>query len=311
MATFNGEKYIEEQINSILNQTYLNLDLFVRDDGSTDRTVEIVNSYIKKDKRVHLVSCGSNAKGACLNFYKLIQYAKEALCEYDYYFLSDQDDIWYNEKVEQSIIEAETVKNNRPVLVYSDLLLMNENGDDNNEKMSDFHDINLKNPNNIYFDQIYVWGNTICINNKMLGLVNIPISIYNQLSHDHYLAFYGASFGVVKYVDKPLVKYRRHENNLSDLPASYSVKDTIMKIFTEWKKILRRHVQSFQNVLFFIENAPTKTETMHDVENAIRKGGLGALRIIRKYKIKAGSNIQNEVATKLILLLGLHRRMLK
>ena len=308
MATYNGENYIKGQIESILRQTHSNWNLFIRDDGSVDSTLRIIEEYCKIDKRVHLISYGSSAKGACLNFYRLLQFAKDKLEGYDYFFLSDQDDVWAEDKIETSIDEALKSKNTGPLLVYSDLLLMSKDGTVGGNKMSDIHDIKLSNPFNIFFDQIYIWGNTICMNRQLLEIINIPDSIYNKLSHDHYIAFYAVSFGDVIYINRPLVKYRRHEENFSGLPVSYNVINATKRIIGKWNDIFEGHVISYRNVLFFIENAPYKTTAMLEIEKAIREGGFYSLSVIKKYKIVPGANIFNAMMNRIILCLGIHKK---
>lgn len=307
MATYNGEKYIKNQINSIIHQTYTDWELYIRDDGSTDKTLDLLKEYEKECSRIHVISYGDNSKGACLNFYKLLRYAKEYLNSGDYFFLADQDDVWNSDKIEKTIQIAKNHKGKKPLLLYSDLLLMDEDGTCKNVKMSDIHDINLRNVNNIFFDQIYIWGNTICIDRRFLDYINIPDRIYNDLSHDHYLAFYGAAFGKIEYINNALIKYRRHTNNLSDLPAKYNAVSTILKILKNVRGIIDGHVLSYRNVLYFIDNAPYKTNVMKDVELAIKKGGFNALKIIRKYDITPGANRNNIMANKVILFLGIHK----
>ena len=94
MATYNGENYVSQQLESIISQDYSDFDLYIRDDGSTDKTLEIIKSYIKEDNRILLIENQGNVHGACINFYELLKIAKKNIDNYKYYFLSDQDDIW-------------------------------------------------------------------------------------------------------------------------------------------------------------------------------------------------------------------------
>ena len=300
MATFNGQEYIKEQIDSIISQTYEDWDLYIRDDGSKDETLNIIKEYEKQDSRIHILSYPSKNHGACLNFYHLLRAAKTVVPVHDFYFLSDQDDIWENNKIELEI-QACDVGGTPYVLVYSDLSLMSTDGSIFNGRMSDYQDINLRNPNDIFFNQIFVWGNTICINRALLEFMNIPDDISNSLSHDHYLAFYAVAYGKAIYIDKPLVRYRRHEDNVSGLPARYNFFSAAKRMFKKKDEIIIGHAQNYNNVLYFIKHAPNRTAVMDDIYSALLNGGNRALHIIKKYNINPVCNYYNSLINMFIL----------
>ena len=116
MATYNGEKYIKEQIDSLLEQTFINWNLYIQDDGSIDRTIEIVQSY--DDSRITIVDNGLTHPGPCLNFMNLLN-----IVESQYYMFCDQDDVWLPDKIaisyERMKIE-EQYHNDLPILVHTD-----------------------------------------------------------------------------------------------------------------------------------------------------------------------------------------------
>lgn len=97
MATYNGHKYIQEQIDSILKQTHQNFELIIQDDCSTDSTLDIVNRYAKKDDRIK-VYCNEKNLGYTNNFMALLEKAQG-----EYIFLSDQDDVWLEDKIAYNI----------------------------------------------------------------------------------------------------------------------------------------------------------------------------------------------------------------
>ena len=117
LATYNGEKYIREQIDSILNQTYKEFRLLISDDGSTDGTRDILNEYKAKDDRIEIFMQEENL-GVVKNFEFLLKKV-----EAKYYMFSDQDDIWKDEKIEKSLKKIEEGFD----LVYSDLEVVDEN----------------------------------------------------------------------------------------------------------------------------------------------------------------------------------------
>ena len=117
LATYNGEKYIREQIDSILNQTYKGFRLLISDDCSTDETRDILNEYKSKDDRIKVFLQEENL-GVVKNFEFLL-----GKVEAEYYMFSDQDDIWKAEKIEKSLKKIEEGFD----LVYSDLEVDDEN----------------------------------------------------------------------------------------------------------------------------------------------------------------------------------------
>lgn len=105
MATYNGELYIEEQINSILTQTYQDYTLYIQDDGSKDKTVEIIKSYSLAHENVVYVDNGLTKQGAGQNFMTLLN-----CVESDYYMFADQDDVWLPFKIELSLGQMKNIE---------------------------------------------------------------------------------------------------------------------------------------------------------------------------------------------------------
>ena len=111
MATYNGEEFIREQINSILNQTYKNWKLIIHDDGSTDNTVDIIKEYTKKyPNKIILIEDNIKCNGAKENFSHLIKIAYKNF-NFDYILFSDQDDIWLPNKIEVSLSKIQEMEN--------------------------------------------------------------------------------------------------------------------------------------------------------------------------------------------------------
>ena len=112
LATYNGEKYLKEQLDSILNQTYKNIRLIISDDCSKDSTKEILKEYEQKDERIKVFYQEKNL-GYIKNFEFLLKQVQDEI-----YMLSDQDDVWLPEKVEKSY---EILKKQNADLVFGDL----------------------------------------------------------------------------------------------------------------------------------------------------------------------------------------------
>lgn len=106
MAVYNGEKYIQEQLDSLFNQTYQNVEIYVRDDGSKDTTPDIIKRNIKEHKNLHLCDDGRHL-GYPDCFYELVRMNIEA----DYFFFADQDDYWLKDKIEKAVLKIEELEN--------------------------------------------------------------------------------------------------------------------------------------------------------------------------------------------------------
>ena len=117
LATYNGEEYLEEQLNSILNQTYKNFNLIISDDNSTDSTVKILDKYSKKDSRIIVYKQNRNL-GVVSNFEFLL-----SKVESKYFMFSDQDDIWIETKIEKSINKLEETNSD---IVFTDLMVVDD-----------------------------------------------------------------------------------------------------------------------------------------------------------------------------------------
>lgn len=123
LASYNGEKYISEQLDSILNQSHKNIQLYISDDGSSDTTVNIINEYVRKDSRVHLINM-ERVGGVIKNFETALEYTTA-----NYIMLSDQDDFWEYNKIEKQLnamLTEERKAGNVAVLGYTDLALVDD-----------------------------------------------------------------------------------------------------------------------------------------------------------------------------------------
>ena len=119
MATYNGEKYVAEQIDSILAQGGVELTLMIRDDGSTDGTVAICEQYAQKYSNIDF-AVNEHNKGCAMNFMDMV-YAADAEA-YDYFAFSDQDDYWLPEKLSKAIEQLVTCESERAGLYYTDVV---------------------------------------------------------------------------------------------------------------------------------------------------------------------------------------------
>lgn len=212
MATYNGEKYIKEQIESILNQTYQDWILYIRDDGSKDNTLSIIKSYIDSyPNKIYLVETGKKNMGAKLNFSELMKNSKS-----DYCMFCDQDDVWNKDKIEVTLnrmLEEEgTHGKNMPILVHTDLMVVDDKLNVIDKSFFNYIGINYK--FNSTVDLVFfntVTGCTMMINKALSDSIKfIPKESH---MHDHWIAMVASYIGKISTINSPTIMYRQHSNN--------------------------------------------------------------------------------------------------
>jgi glycosyltransferase involved in cell wall biosynthesis len=205
LAAYNGEKYIVDQVNSILRELEGIDEVIVCDDASTDASYSVVQSI--DDSRIVLLRNKKNI-GHVKNFEKLLSIAKG-----DFIFLSDQDDIWVEGKV-RKVLQA-FQGNNDILLVYHNIKTINSFG---NELQNVFPKYSAGTRNSLIFllRQIIkpqIFGCACCIRRKKIDrLLPFPKSVY---AHDHWIAIWAAINGSVFFLHDILVKHRKHDSNLT------------------------------------------------------------------------------------------------
>lgn len=200
IATYNGERFLAEQLESILNQTYSNIEIIAVDDCSTDNTVAILKEYAAADSRIKVVVNDANI-GYVKNFEKGLKLASG-----DYIAPSDQDDIWKKEKIEMLLGQMEGHE-----IVYSNSELIDSNGQSLHKKLSDIKRL-------LSFDDCltYAIGNTAAGHAMILTreVANRSYPFPTMIPHDYWLGFVATCKQPIRFVDIPLVLYRQHAANV-------------------------------------------------------------------------------------------------
>lgn len=228
MSTYNGEKYLNVQINSILNQKDIAVKLIVRDDGSKDSTVSILNEYAKEGKLEFYI--GENLKPAH-SFMELLYKAPE----YDYYAFADQDDFWLENKLKVAI-EHIKKNDNKECLYFSNVLVVDD-------KLRVLESKKQESNSKISLATSFVHspaiGCTMVLNKEMRSkiieknIINLEIGM-----HDSWIYRVGLAIDAKIIFDNSYyIKYRQHDNNVIGNKSNKSIKSKLKDIFEVRKKI--------------------------------------------------------------------------
>jgi len=227
MATYNGEKFVKAQIDSILCQLSQNDEIIISDDGSSDETINIIKSY--DDSRIKLYHHDSE-HGYTKNFENALKYATG-----DVFFLSDQDDVWMTNKVDV-LIEAL----NNSDLVMSDAIVVDE-------KLQTIYSSHFKRAKvkagfwHNFAKTRYV-GACMAFNKNVYNAI-LPFPKNQKLCvHDYWITLLGECCFRVKLINQPLIKYRRHDNNLTGESSDRAMHVKIFSRIYALQQILVRRI---------------------------------------------------------------------
>jgi len=247
MSTYNGEKYLREQLDSIIGQQGVDVRIVIRDDGSTDNTLQILNEYEEKYDFITIENDGRNLK-PCKSFFKLI-------CEHtdsEYFALSDQDDIWDKDKLYTAILMLEKFDPEKPVMYFSNLRIV----DENNKFYRNSHNIrrDMKNKYRTLIETAAT-GCTI-VYNKQLAKIASKVRPNTFSMHDTWIYMTCAFFGNVVYDFEPHINYRQHGNNVVGTSLT---KRRFPKIKNEVNRFFNRNLQPrFDNAVEFLREFGTE-----------------------------------------------------
>ncbi|MCM1438259.1 MAG: glycosyltransferase family 2 protein [Roseburia sp.] len=276
MSTYNGQKYLREQIDSILNQVDVYFELFIRDDGSTDDTVKIITEYVDKYSNIHFER-GENL-GVGNSFMNLLY---SAPASFDYYSFADQDDIWLPNKLNEGV---KLLKESGKYLYVSN----QENVDKDGNSLGLRWEINDK--------RVFLTPEGIISSNVLCGCTMIMTGNFAKLiceenrrpsdavlkskNHDGWIAVVAAVYNGLIYDDRAFIKYRQHGDNVV---GSYkqSLRQRInqrrKKLFNKDLRCIRSResreiCEKFAEVAseFFLLQICAKTETHNDRKDIIK-----------------------------------------
>lgn len=216
LASYNGEKYINDQINSILRQSYDNWHLFIRDDASSDNTLKLEKHMAAKyPEKITVYSNQTELHGPKHNFFALSKIALDQ--NYKYIMFCDQDDVWKNDKVESTYLKMKTEERDTkiPILVHSDLEVVDENLNILGKSFIKYRalDPSIKDLNHLLI-QNNVTGCTMMVNHALLEKALQFKNMDLVAMHDWWFALIACIYGNIFFLEKATICYRQHGGNV-------------------------------------------------------------------------------------------------
>jgi glycosyltransferase involved in cell wall biosynthesis len=238
MSTYNGSEYLAMQLDSLVDQTYKNIEIIIRDDGSKDTTLDILEKYSKKYSNIKIIK--GNNLGVKKSFFELLNIAQGTA---KFYSFCDQDDVWDKEKVAQAV---EKLKNREdsPCLYASPVQLVDE-------KLNylEFNKANKMGKSNAIIQNV-ITGCTCVLNQELVNLIlnNKPNTEKIEM-HDSWFYLVACFFGEIIYDEKSYILYRQHSNNVVGIPSGLFGKVT--RSYTNLKKELKNQTHKNQTFEFY------------------------------------------------------------
>ncbi len=295
LAVYNGEKYLPEQIDSLLNQTVADIKIIIRNDGSTDNSANIIKNYAENYPNKIQVVEGNPTGSASKNFAKLLEMCDDS---FDYIMFCDQDDVWLPDKAQKTLDAMKITEGdntNVPVLVHTDLKVVDGGLNVINESFFAFQKLIQKDitlPKLLV--QNYVTGCTVMINRALKQRCGkIPDDC---IMHDWWLALVAVIFGKLVCLNEGTMLYRQHDNNQVGAKASYGIGYIKRKLSTldeVRKNYNATYIQAKSLLKCYekdLENA--QKELLQKYCEIPKMGKLKRISTIEKYGFKKGTGLR-------------------
>lgn len=250
LATFQGANYLEEQLESILTQSHPQLHLWIRDDGSTDQTLEILQKWTRTYPQKITLLPSDGHLGIKGNFSELMK-----ISHAPYIMFADQDDKWLPNKVEISLDHLKAMErqygSHLPLLIHTDLKVVDQNLKEIAQSFWHYAGLHPDHTSlNRLLSQNVMTGCTMLMNRALIDLAHPIPSV--AVMHDWWVALVSSCFGHIQFVNQPTILYRQHDSN--DIGAkSYSLMSFLYQSSKEACKKANSLKQTYQQAFYLLE----------------------------------------------------------
>ncbi len=288
LSTYNGEKFLREQLQSLADQSHNEFEVLIRDDGSQDSTRKIIENFVTKDSRFKKFS---DVQGRNLGPIQSFALLLSSSLDWDILLFCDQDDIWVREKIAKTLAVMRSHRSEIPLAVHSDLRVCDENMRTLNPSLKR-GTLALAPPSHHFpalLAQNFVTGCTLAIN-QSLAKISVPIPP-EALMHDWWIALMAASQGELKFIPEALVLYRQHGENTSGPATRRGLLGGIQKLLSsrqEFKELMLQRVRQSLAVEKRLSQWPENSAYLlvRDFHQAIREDGKSAMTFAIRHKIR-------------------------
>ena len=299
MSTYNGQKYLREQIDSILNQQEVEVSLLIRDDGSRDDTLTILSEYSSKYLNVEVVKGGN--LGFANSFMELV-YKSSKDNDYDYYAFSDQDDVWLPEKLSSAVKRLESMDNSKMRLYFSNTMAVDEKL---NPLFKTHDEATLRLDKAASLVRYFILGCTMVFDNNLVNFVSSHKPVYKIMMHDLWVHQTCAFFGEIVYDNEPRILYRQHSSNAAGIGSSKMKR--IRRLKKSFASYERRHFRELNAKNLLATYGELLNHNDYNLISAVanyRKGIMNRYYLLNSEKFDMGSILSN-LNVKLRIFLGL------
>ena len=280
MTTYNPKEYLLEQIESIYNQNGVKVTLIVRDDCSTNKT------YLRKAREKFKFDLleGEQNVGVANNIRELLRYASSHCRDYDYFAYSDQDDVWLSDKIKIAVEHLKNMNNMKPIVYYSNLLVVNEKLEPSHEL---FRRKVVKNTKGQSLAQVFLFACTSVFNMKMIE--EIKELDFSKMGFDSCIYYKGIWQGQAYFDDQPYIKYRQHFDNVSGVKKKGT--EYYIDKMKNFRNILKQSTMK-DNAQYILDNF--NIQDRQDYELLVQVANYNSLRdrlsLMVNRRIRAGYN---------------------
>lgn len=292
MSTYNGEKFVAEQIKSIQQQTFTQWHLIIRDDGSKDNTCDIIQEFVSTDSRIRLIKAQN--VGVIDSFFSLTK-----MDTADFYFFADQDDVWLSNKLELMLTTAKMHEQTKPNLYYTDLKVVDKNLNVISESMIKSQSDHANTTLIQELTENTVTGGTVAANHALIEKWTDTKGI---IMHDWYLALVAAALGQLIYIDEPTELYRQHDSNVL---GARTLSKRVQNWFNHWLKkywwLITSSQAQAQKILHFTELSQEKRTLIESFVTLLDQPLKTRVQLLHNTHLKKNKTLHTLIFKTLIL----------